>query len=172
VDEIALTLTGARAVESATEFEEFFDAKRDRLFRALYLVTGNRQEAEELTQDAFLKVWERWDRVAGMERPDGYLFRTAMNLFRSRARRAAVAARKVLTRESRDDLADLVERDTVLRALAGLTPRQRAALVLTELLDFEINEAAEMLGVSPGTVRSLCHQGRSALRTTMETNDE
>jgi RNA polymerase sigma-70 factor (ECF subfamily) len=173
VDDIALTLTGARAVESAPEFEEFFEAKRDRLYRALYLLTGNRHEAEELTQDAFLKVWERWDRVAAMERPEGYLFRAAMNLFRSRLRRARVAARRTLGRaEARDELAEVVQRDAVLRALASLTPRQRAALVLTELLDLETNETAEMLGVSPGTVRSLCHQGRAALRTTMETNDE
>jgi RNA polymerase sigma-70 factor, ECF subfamily len=41
---------------------------------------GNRAEAEELAQDAFLKVWERWDRVADIEEPVGYLYRTAMNL--------------------------------------------------------------------------------------------
>lgn len=173
MDEIAIALTGARVVESAPEFEEFFEAKRDRLFRALYLVTGNRHEAEELTQEAFLKVWERWDRVATMDRPEGYLFRAAMNLFRSRLRRAKVAARRTLGRsEPRDELAEVLRRDAVLRALASLTPRQRAALVLTELMEFETAEAAEMLGVSAGTVRSLCHQGRAALRTTMETDDE
>ena len=52
-------------------FEAFFEAEHERLFRALYLVTGNAQEAEELMQDAFVAVWERWDRVSGMDEPTG-----------------------------------------------------------------------------------------------------
>ena len=56
-------------------------------------MTGNRAEAEELMQDAFLSVWERWDRVSGMDDPIGYLYRTAMNLFRKRYRRAMLAVR-------------------------------------------------------------------------------
>ncbi|HJY31569.1 MAG TPA: sigma factor, partial [Actinomycetota bacterium] len=77
-------------------FEAFFEAEHERLFRALYLVTGNAQEAEELMQDAFVAVWERWDRVSGMDDPTGYLFRTAMNRFRSRLRRASRAARRAV----------------------------------------------------------------------------
>jgi DNA-directed RNA polymerase specialized sigma24 family protein len=64
---------------------------------------GNRAEAEELAQDAFLKVWERWDRVADMEEPVGYLYRTAMNLFRKRYRRVGVALRKTVSVELRED---------------------------------------------------------------------
>src|SRR4029450_2834886 len=73
-------------------FEAFFEAEHERLLRALYLVTGNAQEAEELMRDAFVAVWERWDRVSGMDEPTGYLFRTAMNRFRSRLRRGAPRA--------------------------------------------------------------------------------
>jgi len=73
-------------------FEAFFEAEHERLFRAMYLVTGNAQEAEELMQDAFVAVWERWDRVSGMDEPTGYLYRTVMNRFRSRLRRASRAA--------------------------------------------------------------------------------
>ena len=87
----AVTEPGERA-RSAASFEAFFEAEQARLLRALYLVTGNVQEAEELMQDAFLAVWERWDRVRSMDDPTGYLFRTAMNRFRSRLRRAARSA--------------------------------------------------------------------------------
>src|SRR5207249_2647958 len=87
--------TAAPAREgSAANFEAFFEAEHLRMFRALWLLTRSRHEAEELMQDAFLKVWERWDRVSGLSDPEGYLYRTAMNLFRSRLRRAAVALRK------------------------------------------------------------------------------
>src|SRR4051812_24639048 len=79
-----------------TSFESFFETNRSRLFGALCLVTGNRQEAEDITQDAFLRIWERWDRMSEVEDPTGYLFRTAMNVFRNRARRTALAARKAL----------------------------------------------------------------------------
>src|SRR5690349_8376946 len=74
-------------------FEDFFSQHHLRLFRAVWLLTRNRHEAEEVMQDAFLRTWERWDRVSAMPDPVGYLYRTAMNLFRSRRRRAAVALR-------------------------------------------------------------------------------
>ncbi len=48
-------------------FEAFFEDHRSRLFGAMCLVTGNRPEAEEIVQDAFLRLWERWDRVATLE---------------------------------------------------------------------------------------------------------
>jgi RNA polymerase sigma-70 factor (ECF subfamily) len=84
-------------------FDEFFLAERDGLFGALWLVTRNRHEAEEIAQDAFLKVWERWGRVAAMADPSGYLCRTAMNLWRSRGRRAALALRKVVHAAPQED---------------------------------------------------------------------
>ena len=59
-------------------FESFFEDQRSKVFGAMCLVTGNRQEAEEITQDAFLRLWERWDRVAEVEDPAGFLFKTAM----------------------------------------------------------------------------------------------
>ena len=74
-------------------FEEFFEAHRDRLFSALWLVCRDRHEAEEVSQDAFLKLWERWEAIRGLENPEGYLFRTALNLYRNRRRRAALALR-------------------------------------------------------------------------------
>ena len=57
-------------------------------------MTGNRGEAEDLAQEAFVKVYERWDRVRGTDNPAGYLYRTAINAHHSRLRRLAVAARK------------------------------------------------------------------------------
>jgi DNA-directed RNA polymerase specialized sigma24 family protein len=66
----------------STSFRDFYEGNYPSLFGAMCLVTGNRADAEELVQDAFLKLWERWDRVAVMDSPVGYLYRTAMNAFR------------------------------------------------------------------------------------------
>jgi RNA polymerase sigma-70 factor (ECF subfamily) len=164
VTEPAATAVVGTSEEAAHSFEVFFEGNHGSLFRALWLVTRNRHEAEELMQDAFLKLWERWDMVASLNDPVGYLYRTAMNLFRSRRRRAAVAVRRAVGLLPPDDqLAAVEERETVIRALAPLTRRQRAAIVLTDLLGLTSEEAGELLGIKAATVRVLHARGRAAL---------
>jgi RNA polymerase sigma-70 factor (ECF subfamily) len=166
---VATASDGGGAPGSSSSFEGFFEAEHTRLLRALYVATGNRQEAEELMQDSFLAVWERWDRVRGMEDPTGYLYRTAMNRFRSRARRVARSARRALGRgDVGDEFAAADERDALARALAALPGRQRAAIVLTELLGYGSAEAGRILGVKDVTVRSLASQARASLRAALE----
>jgi RNA polymerase sigma-70 factor (ECF subfamily) len=149
-------------------FDEFFLTERDGLHGALWLVTRNRHEAEEIAQDAFLKVWERWGRVEGMADPSGYLYRTAMNLWRSRGRRAALALRKVVHQAPpEDDMRAVEERDVVIRALSQLTPRQRAAIVLVDLLGLTSDAAGQALGVRPSTVRVLAARARTVMREGM-----
>jgi RNA polymerase sigma-70 factor, ECF subfamily len=173
VKELAPNVEQVEGPEPVRSFEDFFEAEHARLQRAMFVVTGSDQEAQDLMQEAFVRVWERWDRVREMERPTGYLYRTAMNAFRSGMRRATRAA-KHLARPALDapgyDVAD--ERDLVSRALRSLSERQRAAIVLTEMLDFDSAEAAAMLGVRPSTVRNLAAQARQALERVLEVGDE
>ncbi|HXJ64905.1 MAG TPA: SigE family RNA polymerase sigma factor [Actinomycetota bacterium] len=152
-------------------FVEFFEAWRQPLFRAVYLMTGNREEAEEIVQEAFVRVLERWDRVAAMERPEGYLFRAAMNLHRNRRRSLLRAPRRASEGASADEFTRADERDAVARALAALPPRQRAAVVLTELFDFSAEETGGMLGIRAGTVRAHVHQARRTLRDALGDRD-
>jgi len=149
-------------------FEGFFQAEHDRLFRALCLVTGSRHEAEEVMQDSFLKLWEHWERVSGMDDPTGFLYRTAMNGFRSRYRSAARAMRRQVALSPPDDAFAAVEdRDVVVRALRMLIPQQRAAVVLTGLLGYSSEEAGEMLGMKASTVRVLSTRARAAMKLTV-----
>src|SRR4029450_1608940 len=83
------------AEQAPPDFAAFFAEERRGLFKALYFVTGNRADAAELMQDAFLKLWERWDRVDRLDDPTGYLFRVALNGVRMLTRAAARAARGV-----------------------------------------------------------------------------
>lgn len=146
-------------------FEDFYEAQHRDLFGAMCLIAGNRHDAEEITQEAFVTVWERWDRVERMENPAGYLYRTAMNTFRMRFRRAKIAARRVARSIGKSDDLDVFEaRHELDRGLATLTPRQRAAIVLTELIELSSAEAGKAMGVKPATVRKLASQGREALR--------
>jgi RNA polymerase sigma factor (sigma-70 family) len=149
----------------ASTFEAFVGTETARFHGALRLLTRDRAEAEDLMQDAYLKVWERWHHVQSLDDPTGYLYRTAMNLYRKRRRRATVAIRHTIRpRPPRDQLDEVESRDEVLRALATLSPRQRMSLVLTDLLDFSSEEAGRLMGVKATTVRVLASQGRAALR--------
>jgi RNA polymerase sigma-70 factor (ECF subfamily) len=155
------------------DFESFFLERRERLFGALWLVTHDRHEAEEIAQDAFLKLWERWERIGGLENPEAYLYRTAMNLYRNRRRRAALAVRRIVHLVPADEPQRQVDdRDEVVRALGTLTRAQRAAVVLIDLVGMSSAEAARALGVRPSTVRVLAARARTSVRERIGGSDE
>jgi RNA polymerase sigma factor (sigma-70 family) len=165
------TVTSGTAERPAT-FEGFFEAERTRLLRALYLLTGNREEAEEVLQDSFIAVWERWERVGPMDDPTGYLYRTALNKHRSRVRRAGRAARRAVAQaHGGDGFAEADDRVAIGRALTDLSPRRREAIVLTELLGYGSAEAGRLMGVADATVRRLAQDARAELRTSLEVRD-
>lgn len=145
-------------------FEDLFASESRRLFGALCLITRDPAEAEDIGQEAFVRVLERWDKVATMNDPAGYLYRAAMNVFRSRCRRARVAARRRFAEQSVDEIAKVDDRDAVSRMLDTLSSRQRAALVLTSVLDYSSEEAGAILGLSGSSVRVLSTRARAALR--------
>ena len=164
-DPIRLVGDTGYLVEAAPPFETFVADHQTRLFGALCLMTGDRFEAEEIAQEAFLRVFERWDRVSTMEDPAGYLFRVSMNVFRTRRRRAALALRRMIRVAPEPDAFDAVEdREVVLRGLAQVSRDERAALVVTALYGFSSDEAGRLLGIRSSTVRARATRARAALR--------
>ncbi len=162
----------AAQVEHRARFDTFVEEEHVRLFKALYFVTGSREEAEDLAQEAFLKLWERWDRIDSIRDPTGYLFRIALNGFRMRRRRATMAIRKLPgPPEQRDGYVEAEMREDVRRLLLEVTPRQRAALLLVDQLGYPAEQAASILRIRPSTVRSLVSQGRKTLRSTEGVRD-
>jgi RNA polymerase sigma-70 factor, ECF subfamily len=145
-------------------FEDLFISERNRLFRALCEVLRDPSEAEEVEQETFVRVLERWDRVSAMADPTGYLYRVAMNVFRSRCRRARVAATVVFAETQTDEIARIDDRDLLIRTLATLTPRQRAAMILTHAFDYSSEEAGEILRIRASSIRVLTSRGRAAIR--------
>jgi RNA polymerase sigma factor (sigma-70 family) len=169
---------GLRAEESPAgspdglDFDDFFANESEDLFRRLWLVTRNRAEAEEVMQDAFLSLYERWDRMAAVDDPKGYLYRTAFNAWNKRSRRAARALRATLAPSRGDDVEAAEARTVIGDALARLSPRQRAAIVLTELLGFSSEDAGSILGIRAVTARVLTSQGRAAMRSYLGGRDD
>ncbi len=123
-------------------------------------------------QESFANVWGRWDAVKDHPDPRAYLYRTAFNLLRNRRRRARLAATHFLTSGSTTDAFEAIDdRDMLGQALRSLTARQRAAVVLTDLMDLSSAEASDLLGVKPSTVRVLAARARSVLKAEMERAD-
>src|SRR5215475_12391585 len=136
IAEAVWSLPHQRDAVATGTFERLFAEQHTRLRRALHRIVGNAHDAEELVQDAFLAVWERWDRVGPMDDPTGYLYRSALNRSRKRFRRLQLVAERTQDIDEVKDLfaaADL--RDQVVRALRRIPQRQRAAVVLVDLLD-------------------------------------
>jgi len=154
-------------------FETFFEHQYTNLLRAMYLVTGNRHEAEEITQDAFVRALERWDRVRHADNRAGYLYRIAVHLYRSKLRRVARGGRQTARPNREADPFEAADyRGAVGRALTTLSEGQREALVLVEWLDMTDEEAGRILGISPVTVRVRRHRARAKLRPLLEPCDD
>jgi len=147
-----------------------------RVYRLAYRLTGNRPDAEDLTQEVFVRVFRALDRY----RPgtfEGWLHRITTNLFLDGARRRARIrfealpedAERVPGRERSPEQVYVDENldDDVQHALAALPPDFRAAVVLCDIEGLSYEEIAATLGVKLGTVRSRIHRGRSQLRETL-----
>lgn len=145
--------------EAPDAFVNLYRERYEPMVRLAYLMTGSNEAAEELVQEAFVKVHRNWDRAHA---PVAYLRTAVMNQCRSWHRR------RFLDRDRRAKLArrehEELEADEMWDALAGLRPRQRAALVLKFYEGLSEAEIAETLGVRPGTVKSLVHRGLEELR--------
>jgi RNA polymerase sigma factor (sigma-70 family) len=150
---------------SPASFDEFFLAEYPDLVRALFLLTADQSEAEEIAQEAMTRAFERWERVAGMDSPGGYVYRIAVNLNRRRLRHLAVRARRLLAMTPIADSSEVSEvREEIVGAISSLSRRQREAFMLVEWLGMSAEEAGQILGIEPASVRSRVHRARAALR--------
>jgi RNA polymerase sigma-70 factor (sigma-E family) len=164
-----------RAGTPRREFERFVTDSTDRLLRTAYLMAGDLAEAEDLVQETLLRVARRWHKVRAMDHPAAYARRILVNLAidgaKRRAHRAGELAvpggARVLDQADSRAERDLRAVDTqteLFRALASLSPRQRAIIVLRYWADLPETEVAEILNCSAGTVKSTASRGLARLR--------
>lgn len=152
------------------DFDDFVADGAESLLRTAHLITWDADEAEDLVQECLFKVARRWARVRRMDQPLAFARRVLINLAvdggekRSRRRSELDADGDALERPASDVLAALDTREELLDALARLTPRQRAVLVLRYFNDLTETEVAAVLGCSPGTVKSNASRGLARLR--------
>ncbi|MCE2511221.1 MAG: sigma-70 family RNA polymerase sigma factor [Acidimicrobiia bacterium] len=145
---------------NGADLESLFVAERVPMVRLASLMVGSRAIAEEVVQDAFAAVSERWD---GIDRPGAYLRRVVVNGCAQELRRRSVEDRHSPVRLAIPD--EIPERLIELRsALDRLSDRQRIVVVLRYFVDMPDDEIARTLDVKPSTVRSLAHRALAALR--------
>jgi RNA polymerase sigma-70 factor (sigma-E family) len=136
--------------------------------RTAYLLAGEKHLAEDLLQDALTKVADRWWRIKREDRAEAYARTVLYREYLSwrRLRRSGELPAESLPEPPGDDFTDhSVCRITLDRALARLSPRQRAVLVLRFYEDRSVTETAAMLGCSAGAVKSNTHDALARLRS-------
>jgi RNA polymerase sigma factor (sigma-70 family) len=155
--------------------DDFFRSAWPRLVVALSSYTGDAALAEELAQEALVRALERWDQVSAMDAPAMYVYRTGLNLARSRWRRAAVERRardRMRTQDAAPPGADLADVLAVRAEILALPDRQRAAVVLRYHADLSVEETARVMECASGTVKALTHQALSCLRARLADHED
>ncbi len=174
-------MTAGAVVWTPPSWEEIVREHSARVFRLAYRLTGNKHDAEDLTQDVFVRVF----RSLSTYSPgtfEGWLHRITTNLFLDRVRRKQRIRFDALPDDAADRLQGReptpanvfddrhLEAD-IQAALDALSPEYRAAVVLCDIEGLTYEEVAATLGVKLGTVRSRIHRGRAQLRRALEHRD-
>jgi RNA polymerase sigma-70 factor (sigma-E family) len=148
------------------QLAELYERYASEAGKLAYLLTGDRELAEDLVQDAFVKLTGRFVHLRDPNGLHAYLRKTVVNLARSYHRRRAVE-RRFAERQAGELAAaafDPSDRDVLQRALLSLPLRQRMAIVLRYYEDLDVRETASIMRCSEGTVKALTSRGTDRLR--------
>lgn len=150
-----------------TSFREYFSSRLDSLRRTAYLMCGDWHSADDAVSTAIVKVHRNWHRISRMENVDAYVRRAVVNAAmderRRLWRRERLAFESPPTAQTGEDRS-LHDRLSLLKHLKALPPRQRAAIVLRFYCDLSVEQTAEVLECSPGTVKSQTARALATLR--------
>lgn len=160
-----VTESREEAYSRASYVAALFDELHVSLRRLAFALVGDAGAAEEISQEAFVRLYASPRRLDRLDDPATFLRRIVINLCRSRARRNAVGRRldPLLRSHTSEEQPDLALRLDIWTALGSLPPRQRACAVLHYLEDLPAADIGELLGCSVGTVKSQLHKARQKL---------
>lgn len=158
------------------EFASFVSSASPGLLRTAWLLTGDKASAEDLVQEALVRLYPKWRRVSGGQ-PLAYARRIMVNLNKDRWRKEGGVrhtSAEVLDALPADDGPQRTsdQRDELTRLLRRLPPREREVLVLRHYVDLPEKDVADLLGISVGTVKSTAAHGLSTLRNLMAVSGE
>ncbi len=156
------------SVRQPGRFEEFYEANYRRIVALATAVLGDRQQAEDVAQEAFTRALVRWPAVGGYDLPEAWVRRVALRLAVDAARRAQRARRvsvllAAARREPSSESADPLASTAVSLALLRVPLREREVLVLHYLADLPVEAIARECGLPAGTVKTRLAAGRRRL---------
>ncbi|GAA2634269.1 SigE family RNA polymerase sigma factor [Dactylosporangium fulvum] len=154
---------------SEQAYREYVAGNLDRLRRTAFLLCGDWHTADDLTSTVLVKLFRHWRRAADFEHLDAYVRRMLMRAWLDERRRPwrREAATDVVPERAAPD-PETEQRLAVLALLDELPPRRRAVLVLRYFCDLSVEETAEALGCSTGTVKSQAARALQVLRELTE----
>lgn len=161
--------------ETDESVESLFHAHYPRIVYTAFSLVGDWDLAEQLAQEAYLRLWRRWRWISDPRAAPLYLQRTVVNLSRESIRRKVIERRALRARSMEragtpePDPAAVVE---LRRAISGLPTRKRECVVLRHLLGLSEAETAGLLGISVGTVKSQTHKALRQLRERLDETSE
>jgi RNA polymerase sigma-70 factor, ECF subfamily len=150
------------ASKAPSEFEDCFRLEYGGIVRTCYLLVRDRGAAEDLAQEAFVRLFIHWRRIADYESPGAWVRRVAIRLCIDALRRGRLAAR--LWFRARPDVGSETRHDAVDRAIASLSPKQQAAIVLHYFEDRSVGEIAAVLECNVSTAKVHLHRARKKLQ--------
>ncbi len=163
---------GAKTRAKDDEFTAYLHARQPSLLRTAYLLTGDRNHAEDILQTSLAKLYLAWDKVRDRDSVDAYVRRIMVNENNSMWRRGwkkrefateVEVLNSGVDREVRDDY-DEGTNDALWQVVQSLPPKARAVVVLRYYEQLSEAETADVLGISVGTVKSQCSRALAALR--------
>ena len=162
------------AVPATMDFDDCFRDLFPGVARAAALVARDRQLGPDIAQEAFARLYERWDRIESRDHARNFAYRVAVNLARSHLRRriAAPFGLSGPERAGRDSTASSAAWLDAVAALGDLSPKQRACIVLVDYADLDAASTSAVLGMAEATVRVHLLRGRRALRARLNLPEE
>ena len=158
---------------STADFDAFYAASARRVLLAVYAVSGDLGDAEDILQEAYARAWQHWAKVSGYDNPEAWVYSAARRLATNRWRRLR-RWRSVQPRVAGAAIpaaGPSPDRVAILTALQGLPLPQRQTVVQHYLLDMSVNEIAAMTHTPAGTVKARLSRARTALAGLLSDHD-
>ena len=152
------------------EFDDLYRNSRDRLVVQITALCGDSTEARDFVQEAFVRAWTRWGRIATYEDPESWIRRVAYRLAVGRWRRSRRLVLRAVVHQARVELPG--EQVGVIDALQRIPVSERRAIVLHHVCGLSVEETARELSAPIGTVKSWLFRGRAHLALELDDTEE
>jgi RNA polymerase sigma-70 factor, ECF subfamily len=148
----------------AADFEAFYNASNRRVLHQMYAMTGNLADAQECTQEAYARAWQRWKTVRQADNPEAWIRTVAWRIAASRWRKTKNAVAAMARLGAPEDTASPnPDHVALVAALRNIPEAQRRAIVLHHLVGMTVDEIARETGAPAGTIKARLSRGRAAL---------